>query len=474
MPQNQLFFKALALLAAALSIVPSTSFSALEPLGPENLVNTTSSGYEATPHIVSDQNNNRLIVWTSEDRTKSDGPAILGQFYNQYREAVGPEMTLVPSTSNIARIPRANDYPHFAVTMWKDGSFALAWSETSTPDDETDNDYDLTIQFFNPDGSPSAPALSVSDTTDKEALPALSSNANSLVIAWQTFPNRKTKEKQNNAIKFKRYNKNGSLIGNTVTNLRLDSSSNIGRKPSVSLDNDNNVLIAWASGDNSIASQEDPRPKPEYSISGALFSQNNSPIGNPLSLGEFEDYPSNIFVADFDDTSFLAFWDTGKEGSESPQGRIIGKNGTLGKLFTNSTSSSDIVSGITQGNKGNAFIAWSRSNNGGLEKSLYIQELTANGEMGSPTKATSFTNTEENHVSLHMDRNGILVAAWESWIENDEDAPDIYARSFETKEDRQSTNKEDSGSSSGGSSGGSLPHFILLMLLSVGLVRKYH
>jgi hypothetical protein len=64
MPQNQLFFKALALLAAALSIVPSTSFSALEPLGPENLVNTTSSGYEATPHIVSDQNNNRLIVWT--------------------------------------------------------------------------------------------------------------------------------------------------------------------------------------------------------------------------------------------------------------------------------------------------------------------------------------------------------------------------------------------------------------------------
>jgi hypothetical protein len=101
----------------------------------------------------------------------------------------------------------------------------------------------------------------------------------------------------------------------------------------------------------------------------------------------------------------------------------------------------------------------------------YFQELTANGEMGSATKATSFTNTEENHVSLHMDRNGILVAAWESWIENDEDAPDIYARSFKIKEDRQSTNKEDSGSSS---SGGSLPHFILLMLLSVGLVRKYH
>ncbi|MEE2602229.1 MAG: hypothetical protein VX595_04110 [Pseudomonadota bacterium] len=470
MPQHRLFCKILSVLITTFTVAPSTAFSALEALGPEHLVNTTSSGYEATPHIVSNQNNHRLIVWSSEDRIENNGPAILGQFYNEHLEAVGPETTLVPSTANIARIPRADDYPHFAVTMWKDGSFALAWSEVSNPDDETDDDYDLAIQFFNQDGTPSAPALSVANTTDKEALPALSSNANSLVIAWQTFPNRITKEKQNNAIKFKRYNKNGSPIGETVTNYSLDNSSNMGRKPAVSLDNDGNALIAWASWDNSIISQEDPNPKPEYSIRGALFAQNNSQIGNSLLLGEFEDYPSNIFLTDFDESSFLSFWDTGKERSESPQGRIIEKNGALGKIHINNTPSSDIVSGITSDNKGNAFIAWSRNNNDGLGKSLYIQKLTANGVMEPPTQATSFTNTEENHVSLHMDGNGILMAAWESWIENDEGAPDIYARSFELKEGSKPEKKEDTGSSSGGS----LTHLILLMLLSTGLVRKYH
>ena len=131
MPQHRLFCKILSVLITTFTVAPSTAFSALEALGPEHLVNTTSSGYEATPHIVSNQNNHRLIVWSSEDRIENNGPAILGQFYNEHLEAVGPETTLVPSTANIARIPRADDYPHFAVTMWKDGSFALAWKTES-------------------------------------------------------------------------------------------------------------------------------------------------------------------------------------------------------------------------------------------------------------------------------------------------------------------------------------------------------
>lgn len=452
-------------------ISPLTAFAALEPQGPENLVNTTSSGYEATPYIVSDQNNNRLIVWSSEDRLINDGPAILGQFYNQYREAVGPEMTLVPPTANIARIPSANDYPHFAITMWKDGSFALAWSEISNPDDETDDDYDLAIQFFNPDGSPSGPAQIVADTTDKEALPALSSNANSLALAWQTFPNRQTKERQSNIIKFQRFNKNGTLNGDTITTVSLGSISNMGGKPAIALNNDNTVLIAWLTLENPIISQEDPNPDFDYKVSGELFAANNSQIGNIPALADLKNYPSEVFTIDLDGDSFLAIWDTGEAGKESPQGRIIEKSGTLGNHFTYTTQHSDIVSGITSDNKGNAFISWSRNNNDGQGKALYIQHVNANGVMGSPTQATSFTNTEENHVSMHVDGNGVLMATWESWIKDDEDAPDIYARSFEVKEDNNTTKNE---GSSGGSGGGSLPVFILLTLLFAGLARKHH
>ena len=49
-------------IALLLFIAAASSFADLEAQGPEYLVNTTSSGYEATPHIAVDGNNQTWIV----------------------------------------------------------------------------------------------------------------------------------------------------------------------------------------------------------------------------------------------------------------------------------------------------------------------------------------------------------------------------------------------------------------------------
>jgi hypothetical protein len=108
------------------------------------------------------------------------------------------------------------------------------------------------------------------------------------------------------------------------------------------------------------------------------------------------------------------------------------------------------------------------------DKTLYTQQLTVNGLIGGSQQVSTYTTPEENHVALATDSNDSLIVTWESWIANDDDAPDIYARRFEVT---QSSNTETGGASSGGggsSGGGSLPLALLAALVALGRFRRNH
>ena len=114
------------------------------------------------------------------------------------------------------------------MTMWNDGDFALAWSEIGDPISDIDNDYNLVLQFFNNDGSPSGEPLTVANTNGKEALPALAHNDTGLVIAWQTFPTALDKSIDGNTLTFRRYSKSGNATSNAVTVTQPMPLSNLG------------------------------------------------------------------------------------------------------------------------------------------------------------------------------------------------------------------------------------------------------
>lgn len=458
-------------IAILLFIAAAPSLASLEAQGPEHLVNTTSFGYEATPHIAVDGNNQTLIVWTSENRLSDVGPAIKGQFYNQFGEAVGPEKTLVDADQNIARIPEQNDYPQIAMTMWNDGDFALAWSETGDPISDTDSDYNLVLQFFNNDGSPTVEPVTVANTDDKEALPALAHNDTGLVIAWQTFPTALDKSINSKTLSFRRYSKSGNATNSGVTVPQPMQLTNLGAIPAVALDTDNVVFLVW--GADMQGKKTGEETSPHYAIRGALFAANDDPIGETSTLFSITDagsYPSDVHAATLNENHFIAAWDSGDYGSRDPMARSVSLTGVLGSVMGQQTQEDNAISAIAKGKDGNAFIVWNR-NGGYNDKTLYTQQLTINGLVGEPQQVSTYTTPEENHVALATDSTGSLIVTWESWIENDDDAPDIYARRFEVT---QSSNAETGGASSGGGSsgGGSLPFTLLVAFVALGRLRR--
>ncbi|MEQ3722658.1 hypothetical protein [Alcanivorax sp.] len=448
-------------------------FANLSAQGPEYLVNTTSSGYEATPHIAVDGNNQQLIVWTSENRLSSDGPTIKGQFYNPFGESVGPEKTLVSAARNIARIPEQNDYPHIALTMWNDGTFALAWSEIGDPIGDTGNDYNLVIQFFNADGTPADEPATVANTDDKEALPVLAHNDAGLVIAWQTFPTTLNKSINGKELKFRRYNKSGNATNRATSVTPPMQLTNLGAIPAVALNTDNTVFLVWGADMQSKKTGEETSP--HFAIRGALFAANDNAIGETSTLYDITDaasYPSDVHATTQGDNHFLAAWDSGDYGNRDPMARSVSLTGELGSVLGQQTQQDNAISAIAKDNNGNAFIVWNRRSYS--DTTLYAQQLTINGLIGESQQVSTYTTPEENHVALTVDSNDSVTVSWESWIENDDDAPDIYARRFEVA---QNSNAATGGASSGGggsSGGGSLPLSMLAALVALGRFRRNH
>ncbi|KGD65384.1 hypothetical protein Y5S_01277 [Alcanivorax nanhaiticus] len=437
--------------------------AALQPVGPEYLVNTTSSGYEATPLIANSSDNNTLIVWTSEAAYAESGSSIMGQFYNQYGEAEGAEKTLVGLSANIARISEQDNYAHIAMTSWPDGRFALAWSTEGDALNEFESEYDMVLQFFNADGTADGDVITVADTSDREAMPSLASNNTGLIIAWQSYPTSDTKELKVNTLKYRRYSKNGNSL--TAAPIIVNSTaSNLGNQPSAALSEDNIALITWATNAQGKAVEGS---SPDYRVNAALFATNDNPINSSITLDAMDgaDTPSEVHAITLNNTDFLAAWDSGIDGSRNPRARTISATGNQGELIESQTSGDDVISGVTKDQDGNAFVAWNRSEYG--ERTLYTQHVTINGAVGSPVQVSTYTDPEENNAALLVDSDGVLTIAWESWITNDDDAPDIYARRFNVTNQPPAT-KEEGGSSGGGGA----PATILLGILATLVFRR--
>lgn len=183
------------------------------------------------------------------------------------------------------------------------------------------------------------------------------------------------------------------------------------------------------------------------------------------SLG-VSDYPIRACprLLTLNGTTFLAAWDSGTDGARSPRARTISATGELGDLIDSQTNTDDFISGTTNDQNGNAYIAWNRSTHG--FRTLYAQHVTVNGAAGNPMQVSTYTDPEENHATLTVDSEGILTVTWESWIEDDDDAPDIYARRFEVHNQNSSTPQGNS------SSGGGSPNFGLLIMLAVLIARE--
>lgn len=93
------------------------------PLGDEVVVNAYTTGIQGEPAIASDGDGRFVVVWTSAATTNGAGTSIRGQRYDATGQPAGTEFEISAGVSSASGS---------SVAMQQDGSFVVAWRE-STP-----------------------------------------------------------------------------------------------------------------------------------------------------------------------------------------------------------------------------------------------------------------------------------------------------------------------------------------------------
>jgi hypothetical protein len=96
------------------------------PLGPEILVNTTTTGCQQAPAVAADSAGNFVVVWQSDGQDGS-GWGVFGRRFTREGVALGGEIAITGTTAGDQRAP--------AIARHPSGAFLVTWQSVSTSPD---------------------------------------------------------------------------------------------------------------------------------------------------------------------------------------------------------------------------------------------------------------------------------------------------------------------------------------------------
>ena len=200
-----------------------------EPLGSEfeasALAASTNSG---SPSVAMDADGYYLIAWTSSDGDRS---GIFAQRFDVAGERVGPEFRVNTTTT---------DYQYSsAVAMDADGDFVVAWRSLSE-----DGSYSSVFaQRYNASGEPQGGEFQVTGLTTYASDPAVAMNAGGdFILAWEQIEQIDGIWKD--SIYAQRYSAAGEPQGGVfLVTAAVETSQ---QKPTIAMDGDRGFVVAWA------------------------------------------------------------------------------------------------------------------------------------------------------------------------------------------------------------------------------------
>ncbi|MDP9140385.1 MAG: hypothetical protein M3O62_06270, partial [Pseudomonadota bacterium] len=259
------------------------------PLGPQFLVKAGASN----SGVAMDPLGRFLVVWSGTD---TEGPGILGQRFDASGGRRGAEFRL---QTDAAHVVDAQKRP--SIAMDKEGNFIVAWTTSSSGND----DHDISAQRFAADGAARGPAFAVNTNTAGDQLsPSVAMGADgNFVVAW-------TSEAQDGAGVFaQRYYAGGAPLG---TEFRVDA--DVGGRalnPSVGIDALGGQVVVWETALPDGAG---------YDIIGQRYDVNGNRTGDTFTLvsdtgaeprfpGVATDTLGNFFVTWADGDDFVVAFD---------------------------------------------------------------------------------------------------------------------------------------------------------------------
>ncbi len=146
-----------------------------QKIGPEILVNTTTTGDQEKPEVAMNSNGDFIVVWASQS-IFTDSYDIYGQIFRN-NQPVGAYF-LINSTT-----PYAQTRP--AVTWKNDGGFIVVWDSWM----QDGSDRGIFCRFFDGDGNPTSGEIQVNTTTTySQARPAIAmTTGGEFIVVWESW-----------------------------------------------------------------------------------------------------------------------------------------------------------------------------------------------------------------------------------------------------------------------------------------------
>jgi hypothetical protein len=287
------------LIVAVLTAVLASFSSALaQPLGPEFLVNTYTTGSQDTPAVAADGGGNFVAVWTTIPGDGTDPDlSVHGQRYDNAGVAQGAEFQVNTYTTSGTIFP--------TVACDSAGDFVVVWRGRGTGSDSLD--YGIQGQRFDSTGTMQGTQFQVNTyATGVQNFPGVAAGgAGNFVVVWES-PGGSGSDTDSTSIQAQRYDSAGVAQGgefqvNTYTTGGQD-------RPAVARNAGGSFVVVWestgsAGSDTDGSSIHGQRYDSAGVAQGGEFQVNSATTGR-------QELPA---VAAISTTSFVVLWNSGTD-----------------------------------------------------------------------------------------------------------------------------------------------------------------
>jgi hypothetical protein len=400
------------LIVAVLTAVLASFSSALaQPLGPEFLVNTYTTGSQDTPAVAADGGGNFVAVWTTIPGDGTDPDlSVHGQRYDNAGVAQGAEFQVNTYTTSGTIFP--------TVACDSAGDFVVVWRGRGTGSDSLD--YGIQGQRFDSTGTMQGTQFQVNTyATGVQNFPGVAAGgAGNFVVVWES-PGGSGSDTDSTSIQAQRYDSAGVAQGGEFQVNTYTTGSQ--RLPVVAADAAGNFVVVW--NDSEIRAQ---RYDSAGVAQGGEFQVNTYTTGG-------QDRPA---VARNAGGSFVVVWEsTGSAGSDTDGSSIHGQRydsagvAQGGEFQVNSyttgnqtTTSSHLFASPSRSvaidNAGNFVAVWASSGSGGSdtdEDSVQGQRYDSAGvAQGGEFQVNSATTGRQELPAVAAISTTSFVVLWNS------------------------------------------------------------
>ncbi|MGR3321927.1 MAG: Ig-like domain-containing protein [Pseudooceanicola sp.] len=207
-----------------------------EPVGPEILVNETTSGNQDQPDVAGLTGGGWVTVW---DGTDSSGGGVFGRVYDANGNP-GAEFQVNLQDSSTQRLP--------AVAALSNGNFVVTWESTTSGGAGDGNGYGVIGRVFDSAGNPVTPSDIVLNTyidSTQQLVDVAGLTGGGFVAVWES----NGVDGSGYGIAFQRFDNSGvPQGGETIVNTTTDGSQNNAQIAELT---DGGFVIVWESADGS-------------------------------------------------------------------------------------------------------------------------------------------------------------------------------------------------------------------------------